>query len=216
MPRVAVTAESTLFQEQSSSDSRPYRQGVDYIRAVWFADQIRVTGNPVCDPVAMTKVNLVVEPSPQGQLFTAGPALMSVICQRRRDTFRGDVVSGVLLRTGGHLRPQVIPKVVPFRSEIGGGAIDRFQEHQQIRLLERGQRVRNGPAPQRGQCVQREHVGQGLGLAAVQVRRVIVDAEQRRRLEAIHPKRRAGGGVVADLYGVSNIERPHILEIVDG
>ena len=60
MPRVAVTAESTFFQEQSSSGSHPYRQGVDYIRAVWFADQIRVTGNPVCDQVAMTKVNLVV------------------------------------------------------------------------------------------------------------------------------------------------------------
>ena len=64
--------------------------------------------------------------------------------------------------------------------------------------------------------MQREDLVQGLGLAAVQVRRVIVNAEQRRRVEPIHPKRRAGGGVIPDLYWISDIECPHVLEIFDG
>ena len=67
-----------------------------------------------------------------------------------------------------------------------------------------------------GQPVQREHVGEGLSLAAVQIRRVIVDAEQGRRVEAIHPERRAAVGVVAELQGIGDVERPHILEIVEG
>ena len=64
--------------------------------------------------------------------------------------------------------------------------------------------------------MQRKDLLEGLGLAAVQVRRVIVDAEQRRHVEPIHPKRQAGGGVVADLQRIGDIERPHILEIFDG
>ena len=64
--------------------------------------------------------------------------------------------------------------------------------------------------------MQPEDILEGLGLAAVQVRCVIINAEQRRRVEPIPPKRRAGGGVVADLYGIGDIERPHILEIFDG
>ena len=64
--------------------------------------------------------------------------------------------------------------------------------------------------------MQREDLLEGLGLAAVQVRRVIVDAEQRRHVEPIPPKRRAGGGIVADLQRIGDIERPHILEIFDG
>ena len=64
--------------------------------------------------------------------------------------------------------------------------------------------------------MQREDLLQGLGLAAMQVRRVIIDTEQRRHVEPIHPKRRAGGGVVADLQRIDDIERPHILEIFDG
>ena len=90
-----------------------------------------------------------------------------------------------------------------------------FQEHQQIRLLCGGQLRRNRgrrrkPGPPRPQPVQREDLLEGLGLAAVQVRRVIVDAEQRRRVKASRPKRRAGGGVVADFQRIVDIERPHI------
>ena len=61
-----------------------------------------------------------------------------------------------------------------------------------------------------------EYVFQGLGLATVQIRCVIIDTEEGGHVEAIHPKRCAGGGVIPDLYGVINIERPHLLEIVDG
>jgi hypothetical protein len=38
-------------------------------------------------------------------------------------------------RTGGDLRPQGIPKDIPLGGEVLSGAIDRFQERQQIRLL---------------------------------------------------------------------------------
>ena len=102
-----------------------------------------------------------------------------------------------------------------------GGAIDRFQERQQIRALRRGQlRLNRGrrrkSRPSGSQAVQCEDLLQGLGLATVQVRRVVVDTEQRRHVEAIHPKRRAGGGVVADLQRIVDIERPHLLEVFDG
>ena len=134
---------------------------------------------------------------------------------------KADIASGVL--RGGHhkgglrtlaLHPQGIPKVIPLGAEEVSGAIDRFQERQQIRLLSGVQRSCDGRAPRQG--VQPEDILQGLGLAAVQVRRVIVDAEQRRHVEPIHPKRLAGGGVVADIQRISVIERPHILEIFEG
>ena len=64
--------------------------------------------------------------------------------------------------------------------------------------------------------MQRENLFEGLGLAAMQVRRVIVDTEQRRHVEAIHPERGAAGGIVADLQRIVDIECPHILEILDG
>jgi hypothetical protein len=35
-------------------------------------------------------------------------------------------------------------------------------------------------------------------------------------LKPFTPKRRAGGGVVADLQRIGDVERPHILEIFDG
>ena len=81
-------------------------------------------------------------------------------------------------------------------------------------LRRNGGRRRKSGRP-RPQPVQRKHLLEGLGLAAVQVRRVIVDAEQRRRVETSRPKRRAGGGVVADLQRIVDIERPHILEIFE-
>ena len=68
---------------------------------------------------------------------------------------------------------------------------------------------------QLGERVQRKDLREGLGLAAVQVGRVIIDAEQRRRLESIHAKRRAGGGVIPDLQWIVDIERAHILEIFE-
>ena len=110
----------------------------------------------------------------------AGPVLPPVPGQRHRDTFHADVASGVLL--GGHrrrgrrtvaaYRPQTIPKDVPLGAEVGGGAIDRFQEHQQIRLLLRSQLClnrgrRRKPRSTRPQPVQREDLLEGLGLAAV-------------------------------------------------
>src|SRR5262249_57085914 len=70
--------------------------------------------------------------------------------------------------------------------------------------------------PARPQPMQWKDLLEGLGLAAMQVRRVIVDTEQRRHVEPIPPKRRAGGGVVADLQRIGDIERPNILEIFDG
>src|SRR5262245_33297295 len=134
-----------------------------------------------------------------------------------------DIASGVLRRghhkgrrrRTGALQPQHIPKVIPLGAEELSGAIDRFQERQQIRRICCVQRRCDSRAPRRGQGVQSEDLLQGLGLAAVQVRRVIVDAEQRRHIEPIHPKRLAGGGVVADLQRIGVIERPHILEIVE-
>jgi hypothetical protein len=51
--------------------------------------------------------------------------------------FDGDVVSGVLRhrchrcrRRTGALQPQEISKDVPFGADVGGSAVDRFQEHQ--------------------------------------------------------------------------------------
>src|SRR5687767_6863762 len=63
--------------------------------------------------------------------------------------------------------------------------------------------------------MQPEDFFEGLGLAAVQVRCMIVDAEQRRRVEASRPKRRAGGRIVADFQRIGDIERPNILEILE-
>src|SRR5262249_53108882 len=93
-------------------------------------------------------------------------------------------------RTGRYLRPQSIPKIVPLRAEVGGGAIDRFQELQQIPPLCGGQLrlnrgLRRKLLPIWPQPVQREDLLEGLGLAAMQVRRVIVDTEQRRHVEPI-------------------------------
>src|SRR5262249_4125060 len=64
--------------------------------------------------------------------------------------------------------------------------------------------------------MQWEHLLEGLGLATMQVRRVIVDAEQRRHVKAVLAKRRAGGGVVADLERIVYVERSPILEILAG
>ena len=101
--------------------------------------------------------------------------------------------------------PQRIPEHVPLGAEVVVVPSIDLQERQQIRALCRSQlRLNRGRRrkllPIRSQPVQWENIRQGLGLAAVQVRRVVVDTEQRRHVEPIHPKRRAGGGVVADLY----------------
>ena len=77
---------------------------------------------------------------------------------------------------------------------MGTGAINRFQEHQQIRALCRGQLrlnrgLRRKLLPIWPQPVQRKNLLEGLGLAAMQVGRVIVDTEQRRHVEPIDPKR---------------------------
>src|ERR1700730_213401 len=50
----------------------------------------------------------------------------------------------------------------------------------------------------------------------MQVRRAIVDAEQRWHVEPIRSKRDSGSGVVADLYGIVRIERTYLFQIVDG
>jgi hypothetical protein len=56
--------------------------------------------------------------------------------------------------------------------------------------------------------------GSGLGRDAGMG--VIVNTKQRRHVVPIPPKRRAGGGGVADLQRIVGVERPHILEIFDG
>src|SRR6516165_11059709 len=64
--------------------------------------------------------------------------------------------------------------------------------------------------------MQREDFLERLGLPAVQVRRTVIDAEQRRYVKAIRSKSNGGGGVVANLYRIGRIERPHLFEIVEG
>src|SRR5262245_28303773 len=101
------------------------------------------------------------------------------------------------------------------------GAIDSFQKRQQIRPLCRGQlrlnrSRRRKPRPTRSQPMQREHLLESLGLPSMQVRRVIVDSEQRWYVEPILPERRARGSVIADLDRIFDIEGPHILDIFDG
>src|SRR4029453_15250564 len=49
----------------------------------------------------------------------------------------------------------------------------------------------------------------------MQGRRVIVDAEQRRRIEAIRSEGRAARCVVSELEWIRHIKRPHILEILE-
>ena len=88
-----------------------------------------------------------------------------------------DVASGVLRRRAGrHLCSKAIPKVIPIGAELVGGPVDSVQEYQLIRLICRRQ-GHYGGVPQGGQCVEREHLCQSLGLAAVQVRRVIAGAQ---------------------------------------
>jgi hypothetical protein len=88
-----------------------------------------------------------------GPAFTASPALPLATGQLYRCVSDGLVMLGTntsatAKRAGGStlsrrwrawrtgaLRPQGIPKVVPLGAEVRRGAIDRFQEHQQIRLL---------------------------------------------------------------------------------
>ena len=50
--------------------------------------------------------------------------------------------------------------------------------------------------------MQREDFVQGLGLAAVQIRGTVVDAQQRRNVEPIRSKGNSGSGVVADFYWI--------------
>jgi hypothetical protein len=60
-----------------------------------------------------------------------------------------------------------------------GGAVDRVEEDEEIGLLLRRQLGRDrvgGRQPV--QPVERKDLGQGLRLAAVQIRRVIADAQQ--------------------------------------
>src|SRR5437867_5473089 len=61
--------------------------------------------------------------------------------------------------------------------------------------------------------MQWEDILQGLCLAAMQVRSVIIDTEQRRHVEPILTKRGAGCGVVSDLQRIGDVKGPHILEI---
>jgi hypothetical protein len=72
----------------------------------------------------------------QGQPFTAGPVLtlvtVHVITTR---SMVADIASGALGLRAGACRPQGIPKDIPLGDEAVGGAIDRLQEHQQIRLI---------------------------------------------------------------------------------
>src|SRR5262249_39480655 len=65
------------------------------------------------------------------------------------------------------------------------------------------------------QAVQPEDILEGLGLAAVQIGRVIVDTQQRRHIESILPECRAGSGVVANLQRIGDVECPYLFEIFD-
>jgi hypothetical protein len=53
--------------------------------------------------------------------------------------------------------------------------------------------------------VQREDILERLRLTSMQVGCVVVDAEQRRRLKAIHAERRTGGSIVANLQRIVDV-----------
>jgi hypothetical protein len=136
----------------------------------------------------------------------AGPSRPA---RHSRPTRRGLPAAPSRLRRRS-LQPQGIPEVVPLGAEVGSARIDRFQEHQKIPPIRRSQlRLNRGHRrkllPIWPQPVQPEDILGGLGLATLQVRRVIVDTEQRRHVEPIHPKRRAGGAVIADLQRIGDL-----------
>jgi hypothetical protein len=102
-----------------------------------------------------------------------------------------------------------IPEVVAGRAQLVGSTVDGVQKREEI-LLILGQQRRRDRASSR-QRVQREHIREGLGLAAVQVRRVIADAEQRGRVEA-GGLGRGLAVVFPDLERLGDIEGPRIAE----
>jgi hypothetical protein len=136
------------------------------------------------------------EPAPAGRGQTGTEAA----CGGRRDRGRGQVA---LTGLGS------IPEVVAGRAQLVGSTVDGVQKREEI-LLILGQQRRRDRASSR-QRVQREHIREGLGLAAVQVRRVVADAEQRGRVEPGGPGR--GLAVVfPDLERLGDIEGPRIAE----
>src|SRR5215472_17587172 len=64
--------------------------------------------------------------------------------------------------------------------------------------------------------MQREDIRKRLRLAAMQVWRMKVNAEQRGRVDPVCSKRNRSGGVVADLYRIGGIECPYLFEIIEG
>jgi hypothetical protein len=84
---------------------------------------------PGKDQVAITKANRASLLRPALRLSRCES--MSPYRVRRRRCIN------VRLRTGA-LQPHRIPEHIPLGSEVGSGAIDRFQEHQQIPPLLRG------------------------------------------------------------------------------
>ena len=120
-------------------------------------------------------------------------------------------------RRTGALQPQVIPKLVPFLAQMLGGAIDDFRNASRsprCAAVSSSESWSSAETPAHlapTRAAGRHPRGSGLGRDAGTAR--IVDTEQRRHVEPIHPKRRAGGGVVADLQRIGDIECPHLLNI---
>ena len=82
--------------------------------------------DPVCAPAGDDEIKLVVEPSPQGQLYDWPCAYVCYIANVAATRSDGDVVSGVLgcQKGQGPCVLRLSLKYVPFDKEIGGGAID--------------------------------------------------------------------------------------------
>jgi len=79
---------------------------------------------------------------------TAAPRLRGELvhhaCSVLRAARSRHAVLGGRRHRAGALRPYRVPKIICLGAEVGGGAIDRFQIHQQVRALLRAQLRLNG------------------------------------------------------------------------
>src|SRR5262245_38620547 len=84
-------------------------------------------------PPNLGNVRLLLHHDGAGPAFTAGPGLPGLRVDVTATRSTADVASGMLRLRAGAYRPQGIPKLVTLGAYVGGSAIDRFEEHQQIR-----------------------------------------------------------------------------------